>query len=209
MKGTFITFEGPEGSGKSTILKAVEKKLLTKGYDILSTREPGGIQISEQIRNVILDVHNTEMDARTEALLYAASRRQHLIEKIWPALNQDKVVLCDRFIDSSLAYQGYGRNLGIDEVLTVNQFAIENRMPDLTIFIDVPPQIGLDRVFDNHRNVDRLDLESMDFHQTVYDGYQVLITKFPERIKVINGNCDVESVIESALDVIETYFSRQ
>ncbi len=209
MKGTFITFEGPEGSGKSTILKAVEKKLIKKGYDILTTREPGGIQISEKIRSVILDVHHTEMDAKTEALLYAASRRQHLIEKIWPALKQGKVVLCDRFIDSSLAYQGHGRNLGIDEVFKINQFAIENKMPDLTIFIDVPPQIGLNRVFDNHRSVDRLDLESVEFHQTVYEGYLKLLDKFPDRIKVIDGNKDVESVTTQALTLVERFLSNK
>ena len=206
MKAMFITFEGPEGSGKSTVLSAVQKKLKDKSIDVMATREPGGIRISEQIRNVILDVHNTEMDARTEALLYAASRRQHLIEKIWPALEQGKVVLCDRFIDSSLAYQGYGRKLGADKIMEINEFAIESRMPDLTIFIDLPPSVGLDRVFDNHRNVDRLDLESLDFHERVYVGYQELIKKYPDRIKVVDGNRSIDDVVDDVLSLIDTLF---
>jgi len=202
----FITFEGPEGSGKSTVLSAVQKKLKDKSIDVMATREPGGIRISEQIRNVILDVHNTEMDARTEALLYAASRRQHLMEKIWPALEQGKVVLCDRFIDSSLAYQGYGRKLGTDKIMEINEFAIESRMPDLTIFIDLPPSVGLDRVFDNHRNVDRLDLESLDFHERVYVGYKELIKKYPDRIKVVDGNRSIDDVVDDVLSLIDTLF---
>jgi len=206
VKAMFITFEGPEGSGKSTVLSAVQKKLKDKSIDVMATREPGGIRISEQIRNVILDVHNTEMDARTEALLYAASRRQHLMEKIWPALEQGKVVLCDRFIDSSLAYQGYGRKLGTDKIMEINEFAIESRMPDLTIFIDLPPSVGLDRVFDNHRNVDRLDLESLDFHERVYVGYKELIKKYPDRIKVVDGNRSIDDVVDDVLSLIDTLF---
>jgi len=202
VKKKFITFEGPEGSGKSTVLKAVEEALKKDNIDVLSTREPGGIRISEQIRNVILDVHNTEMDARTEALLYAAARRQHIVEKINPALENGQVVLCDRFIDSSLAYQGYGRQLGKDNIMNVNAFAIENRMPDLTIFIDIPPRVGLDRVFDNQRNVDRLDLESMDFHERVYLGYKQLLKEYPQRIMVVNGNRPIQEVVDDALRII-------
>ncbi len=202
MKGKFITFEGPEGSGKSTVIKAVEAALKQNNMDVIATREPGGINISEQIRDVILDVENTNMDKRTEALLYAAARRQHIIEKIWPALEKGQNVICDRFIDSSLAYQGYGRKLGLDTVLTVNQFAIEGCMPDLTIFIDLPPSIGLNRVFDNNRNVDRLDLESIEFHNRVYEGYKELVKQFPNRIKVIDGTKPIEAVIEDALSLI-------
>src|SRR3954470_4722817 len=131
--GIFITFEGPDGAGKSTIIDLVANRL----GDVLLTREPGGIDIAEQIRAVILDRENTAMDPRTEALLYAAARRQHLIEKVKPALDEGKIVLCDRFVDSSLAYQGYARGLGIDEVLTINQFAIEQMMPHLTIYFDI------------------------------------------------------------------------
>lgn len=124
-KGLFITFEGGEGAGKTTVLTKVEQWLKEKGHALLRTREPGGITIAEKIRTVILDIEHTEMDGRTEALLYAAARRQHLVEKVLPALEKGNIVLCDRFIDSSLAYQGYARGLGIDEVLSINEFAIE------------------------------------------------------------------------------------
>lgn len=203
MTKKFITFEGPEGSGKTSILKAVEKRLHEKGLDVVSTREPGGIRIAELIRDVILDVDNKEMDARTEALLYAASRRQHIVEKIWPALEAGKIVLCDRFIDSSLAYQGAGRNLGIDNIYMLNKFAIEDTMPDLTFFIDVPPNVGLARVFDNARKIDRLDLESIQFHTKVYDGYMKLVDQYPDRIKVIDGNREIEAVVEDVLHILD------
>jgi dTMP kinase len=203
VKKKFITFEGPEGSGKTSILRAVEETLTNQGLDVLSTREPGGIRISELIRTVILDVDNKEMDARTEALLYAASRRQHMVEKVWPALNQGKIVLCDRFIDSSLAYQGAGRALGIDRIYSLNRFAIEDTMPDLTFFIDVPPSVGLNRVFDNAREMDRLDLESLQFHTKVYEGYQTIIKDNPQRIRVIDGTKSIEEVVEEVVEVLK------
>ena len=209
VKGLFITFEGPEGSGKTSVVKAVVNFLEQKKMNIMTTREPGGIRISEEIREVILKVENTEMDHITEALLYAAARRQHMVEKILPALNEGKVVLCDRFVDSSLAYQGHGRGLGIDTIYTINAYAIENRLPDLTIFIDVPPHIGLNRVFSNGRKVDRLDLESLSFHQKVYEGYQILIQKYPERIKVIDGQKPVDQVIQNALDIIQDFLLKE
>ncbi len=204
MKKKFITFEGPEGSGKTSVIKAVVTALEKEHIDILTTREPGGIRISEDIRKIILSVDNKEMDARTEALLYAAARRQHIKEVIQPALNADKVVLCDRYIDSSLAYQGHGRNLGIDDVYALNTFAIDSLIPELTIFIDVPPSIGLKRVFSNGRKVDRLDLESIEFHERVYEGYQILIKKFPDRIKVVDGTKPIEVVVEDTIKLIHT-----
>src|SRR6478609_10427971 len=127
MSGTFITFEGPEGAGKTTIIHMVQQKLIQEGYTIVLTREPGGIRIAEQIREIILNPSHTAMDARTEALLYAAARRQHLVEKVEPALRQGLTVLCDRFVDSSLVYQGYARGLGMEEVWSINQFAIDTR----------------------------------------------------------------------------------
>ena len=139
-KGYFITFEGPDGSGKTTVSTAVAKRLQEAGIESIYTREPGGIEIAEQIRSVILDPANTAMDSKTEALLYAAARRQHLIEKVLPALEAGKVVICDRFVDSSLAYQGFGRNLGIEEVLSINEFAIEGHWPDKTLYLDLAPQ---------------------------------------------------------------------
>ena len=204
MAGKFITFEGPEGSGKTSVIKAVEKFLTSEGYDILTTREPGGISISEKIRDIILDKENTEMDAHAEALLFAASRSQHFHQKIVPALQPEKIILCDRFIDSSLAYQGYARWLGVDEVYSINAFAIGNKLPDLTIFIDVPPQVGLKRVFSNTRKIDRLDLETLEFHQKVYDGYKALTNRFKNRFIVIDWTNPVETVIEDTIQVIKT-----
>ena len=156
----FITLEGPEGSGKTTAIEVTVKKLEEMGYQIVRTREPGGTPIAEEIRNVILDKKNTAMDSRTEALVYAASRRQHLVEKVWPALKEGKIVICDRYLDSSLAYQGGARGLGIDEVLNINLFATENTWPDLTLLFDITPEEGLKRIAANaSREVNRLDLE--------------------------------------------------
>lgn len=193
--GYFITFEGGEGTGKTTIITYLSKYLKDKGYDVISTREPGGIEIAEQIRRIILDVKNTKMDYRTEALLYAASRTQHLAEKVIPALNENKIVLCDRYLDSSLVYQGIARNLGIENVLKVNMFALEY-MPNLTFFIDVKPEICFKRIKDNNREMDRLDLENMDFHNMVYEGYKKVAKMYPERIVSIDGDRIVEEIIE-------------
>ena len=205
MTGKFITFEGPEGSGKTSVIKAVKEYLSNEGYDILTTREPGGIKIAEKIRDIILDKENTEMNAHTEALLFAASRSQHFNEKIIPALQEGKIIFCDRFIDSSLAYQGHARGLGIDEVYQINRFAIGDHMPDLTIFIDVPPEVGLNRVFSNIRKIDRLDLETIEFHQKVYQGYKILAKKFVNRFVVVDGTNPVETVIEDTIQIIKTY----
>ena len=205
LTGKFITFEGPDGSGKSTVIKAVQEFLISEGYNILTTREPGGIRISEDIRSVILSKENTMMSARTEALLYAASRAQHLDEKVKPALLEGKIILCDRFVDSSLAYQGYGRELGIDNVWSINEFAIGETMPDLTIFIDVPPSVGLSRVHKSTRKLDRLDLETLEFHEKVYEGYKIIAKKFEDRFIVIDGENELDTVIEDTLQVIRTY----
>jgi len=204
MTGKFITFEGTEGSGKTSIITQIENHFKAKGYPVLVTREPGGIRISEKIRDILLDKSHTEMDARTEALLFAASRRQHLVEKIIPALQQGMLVLCDRFVDSSLVYQGIARGLGIDAVFAVNKFAIEDVMPDLTIFIDVTPEVGLARVFKNkNREVNRLDLEKREFHHMIYDGYQQLMRLHPERIRGIAGERPITDVATDAIRLIE------
>ena len=172
-KGKFIAFEGGEGSGKSTILEMVYNYLIENNIDCIKTREPGGIKISEDIRNIILDKNNTQMDAKTEALLYAAARRQHLVEKVIKELEKGKIVLCDRFLYSSLAYQGYARGLGIEEIYNINKFAIDEYMPDLNLFFDVSPEVGLARINRNKdREVNRLDLEKMDFHHKVRKGIQ-------------------------------------
>jgi dTMP kinase len=203
-KGMFISFEGPEGAGKTTIINLLTKHLEDEGYPVVQTREPGGIDIAEQIRRVILDKDNVAMDPRTEALLYAAARRQHLVEKVKPALEKGAIVLCDRFIDSSLAYQGHARGLGVDEVLGINQFAIENMMPKLTLYFDIEPEQGLKRIKQHEgREVNRLDLEKLDFHKKVREGYHLLLERFPDRIQTIDASRDVEIVFYEALRKIK------
>lgn len=200
----FITFEGPDGSGKSTVIKAVYEKLLKDNFDVLLTREPGGTPIAEKIRDIILDNSNTALDARTEALLYAASRRQHLVEKIWPALKEGKIVLCDRFIDSSLAYQGGGRNLGVENVLNINLFATENTYPDISLFFDVSPEIGLSRVnSDKKRVADRLDNENENFHDKVYETFKKIVANNKNRFIVIDASKPLNEVIENTYQILK------
>lgn len=201
MKGLFITFEGPDGSGKTTISKKVQEALIERGIDAIYTREPGGIDIAEQIRNVILDPKNTAMDSKTEALLYAASRRQHLVEKVLPALEKGQVVICDRFIDSSLAYQGYARHLGIEKVYDINEFAIEGHFPDCTVFLNLNYEKGLERLA-NRTFKDRLDLESKNFHEEVSLGYQKVMEKYQYRMNIVDASQSVEKVFEDALNIV-------
>lgn len=206
--GLFITFEGPDGSGKTTIANLVYKKLTEKGNEVLLTREPGGSEIAEQIRNIILDRKNTEMDKKTEALLYAAARRQHLVEKVLPALKENKIVICDRFVDSSLVYQGVARGIGIEKVYNINLFAIEDIMPNFTIFFDIDPEEGIKRTKkDNKRTLDRLDLEDLSFHQKVYDGYKEVIKRYPNRIITIDASKSIENVLEDVMKIIEEHLS--
>ena len=204
-KGVFITFEGPEGAGKTTVIAELYNRLKDEGRNVLLTREPGGIRIAEKIRDIILDNDHQEMDAKTEALLYAAARRQHLAEKVMPALRDGTIVLCDRFVDSSLAYQGHGRGLGIDEVLSINEFAIGDTMPDLTIFFDIDPEVGLARIMKNdEREQNRLDKESIDFHHKVYEGYQEIIRRYPNRIIKTDASLTQLEVTENVWKIICT-----
>lgn len=202
MKGLFISFEGNDGSGKSSALEAVLKELKAKGLDVIYTREPGGSYIAEKIRTLILDKDNIGMDDKTEALLYAASRREHITKTILPAVNEGKIVLCDRFVDSSMAYQGYARELGIDNVLNVNLFATEGIFPDLTILVCVHPEIGMQRIKKDERDMDRLEIEKMDFHNKVYEGYIEVAKKYPERIVLIDGEKTKEEVLQEVRDVL-------
>ncbi|MEK3936423.1 dTMP kinase [Sporosarcina sp. FSL W7-1349] len=202
-RGIFISFEGPEGAGKTTAIANVYERLKADGRQVIVTREPGGITISEKIRSIILDNDHGEMDGRTEALLYAAARRQHLVEKIEPALRQGEIVLCDRFIDSSLAYQGHARGLGMEEVLAINKFAIGETMPDLTIFFDILPEAGLARIASNKsREQNRLDNESLRFHHAVYEGYQQVLQRYPERIRSVDASLSEEEVAEKVWKLI-------
>ncbi|MFC4777161.1 dTMP kinase [Paenibacillus sp. GCM10023252] len=208
-KGIFITIEGGEGAGKSTLIERISHKMQEMGYAVTTTREPGGIPIAEQIRSVILDRSHVAMDARTEALLYAASRRQHLVEKVIPVLQAGGMVICDRFVDSSLAYQGYARGLGMEEIWAINQFAIEDTMPDLTIYMDIPPEIGLSRIKQaDERELNRLDLEKLEFHHKVREGYLKLLKLHPERIVRVDANQAVDAVLKDVLEAIRLRLGR-
>lgn len=199
----FITFEGPEGSGKTSVIKNVYDYLTKRGYEIILTREPGGTPIAEEIRNVILDKKNTNLDARAEALLYAASRRQHLVEKVWPALKEGKIVLCDRFLDSSLAYQGGARGIGVEEILNVNLFATEGFYPDLTFLLDIEPSLGLKRIASNkNREVNRLDLEKIEFHNKVRQTFLDLAKKYEDRYVIIDASKPLVEVNKSVEEAI-------
>ena len=208
--GLFVTIEGVEGCGKTTIGKMIVDKLISDGYEVIYTREPGGIEIAEQIRKVILDVNNTNMDARTEALLYAASRRQHLVEKVIPALKENKVIICDRFVDSSLAYQGHARGLGIEKVYEINKFAIDTVMPDLTLLFDLDPKLGLERINANKsREVNRLDLEKLEFHKLVREGFLIIENLEPNRVKKVDASKTIEEVFNDAYSIISEALKRK
>lgn len=200
----FVTIEGTEGSGKSSVVAEVVKLLEKDGEVIVRTREPGGTPIAEEIRNVILDKKNTAMDSMTEALLYAASRRQHLVEKVWPLSKEGKIVISDRFLDSSLAYQGGARGLGIDRVLELNQYATDGFYPDLTLLFDLDPRIGLARIAaNNNREVNRLDLEKIEFHDQVRQTFLNLAKRFSDRYVVLDASKPFDEVVQDAYKAIK------
>lgn len=205
-RGKFIVFEGGDGSGKSTILEMIYDYLVKSGVKCIKTREPGGIQISENIREIILDTKNTEMDRKTEALLYAAARRQHLVERVIPELNNGTIVLCDRFIYSSLAYQGYARGIDVEEIFQINKFAVGEYMPDLNILFDVSPEVGIARINKNKdREVNRLDLEKMDFHKRVREGYYKLVEENKDEFAVVNAEKSIDEVFDEVKDIITSF----
>ena len=199
MSGTFITFEGPDGAGKTSVLRAIVQRLTPLlGDRLVLTREPGGkdSQVAEAIRDLVLDPNLPSMDAWTEALLYAASRRQHLVDTVLPALAAYKVVVSDRYVDSSIAYQGGGSDLGIESVTTINQFATKGVMPTATVYLDIRPEVGLQRIQENRQDeINRLDVEALSFHQRVTDAYHQLAAQYPERFLIINAEQDLADVI--------------
>ena len=209
MKGIFISFEGPDGAGKTSVIKAVNQALSEQLGDdqVLLTREPGGDRIAEQIRDVLFDDQNTNMDPRTEALLFAAARRQHVVEDIEPALRAGKVVLSDRYVDSSVAYQGGGRHLGIDDIWELNEFAIHDLLPELTVYLDVPSEVGLQRIA-QHRSdqVNRLDREKLAFHRRVRQAFLTLAKRHPHRIVVVDADADLATVIQEVKQLIHSRF---
>lgn len=203
MKGIFITIEGGDGSGKSTQIDLLMSYFDEHGFKVLLTREPGGTPISEKIREVILDSNNVEMDNMTEVLLYAAARAQHVAEFIKPSIEQGKVVICDRFVDSSVVYQGYARGVGIDAVEDINSYATLGLIPDLTILLDLPPDLGLFRK-KNQQALDRLELESDAFHLKVNEGYRLLAKRHQNRILTVDATKSIEDIHQIILEAIKT-----
>ncbi|WP_303219114.1 dTMP kinase [Enterococcus asini] len=209
MNGLFITIEGPDGAGKTSVINELYPRLqLIAKRGIVKTREPGGVKISEKIRQIILDPQNEEMDERTEALLYAAARRQHLVQVILPALSAGKIVICDRFVDSSLAYQGAGRRIGMPDIRKINEFATEGTKPDFTLYLDVDSDTGLKRIENSRsgRQVDRLETESLEFHQRVRHAYLKLAEEEPIRIHKVDARMSLTDVVEESFTAItESY----
>ena len=202
-KGFLVSLEGPEGAGKTSVLEALIPILEDRGIEVLSTREPGGVLIGEKIREVILDPSHTEMDPKTELLLYIASRRQHLVEKVLPALAAGKLVIMDRFIDSSVAYQGFGRGLDIEAIDWLNEFATDGLKPDLTLYFDIDVEEGLARIAANSdREINRLDMEGLDLHRKVRQGYLSLLEKETDRIAKIDASLPLDQVIENTQQLL-------
>lgn len=203
MAGIFITFEGPDGAGKTTQIKLLEQHLRQRGYNVLVTREPGGTPVGEEIRKILLNPNHQGMDALTEMYLYAASRAQHVRQVIKPALEKGMVVLCDRFVDSSIAYQGFGRGLGMDVVEAVNRYALDDIQPDLTLFFNIRPEEALARGRMRSKDIDRLESEELDFHRRVYQGFLTLQGKYDRRIKEVDATRNVEEVFKQVLELVE------
>lgn len=202
MKGLFISFEGPDGSGKTTQFQRVCNWLREQKKEIVISREPGGTKIGEKIREILLSPDNKEMHERTEALLFAAARAQNVEEVILPALSQGKIVLCDRFVHSSYVYQGIARGLGIEHVKKINEFATGGVYPDLTLYYQIPLQISLERT-KKRGNRDRLEQEKENFHQEVFEGFQEIAKRFSKEIEVINGEEAEEMVFWETKRIIE------
>ena len=210
MAGKFITFEGTDGAGKTTILNMVLDYLKEEmGDKLVTSREPGGNPIAESIREVILDRKNVDMDKRTEALLYAAARRQNIEQTVKPAIADNKLVICDRYLDSSIAYQGGGREIGEDTINEMNQFATEGFLPDLTIYFNLPVEEGLKRIAKNRAEdeVDRLDVETIDFHNRVHAAYQRLAKANPQRIKSVDATQSIDAVYQNVLEILQPYLN--
>lgn len=193
MTGLFITFEGPDGAGKTTQVAAFAQALRQEGYDVLVTREPGGTPLSDKIRALLLDPAHQEMADATEVLLYAASRAQHVREKVLPALQSGQIVVCDRFVDASVAYQGYGLGQPLDDIATINQFATAGLKPDRTYLLDLPPSVGRRRL-GQRQWLDRIEQKGEQYHQRVRDGFRKIAEQHPERVRLIDANRSIEHV---------------
>lgn len=195
----FISIEGGEGSGKSTVSQLLLKKLLAENIDTLVSREPGGVKASEEIRKVLWE---NEVDEKTEILLFAAARNEHLTKKILPALSNGQLVICDRFIDSSLVYQGFAVSGGFEEVLRLNEYVVGKNFPEFTYYLRIDPKIALSRLNGEEREINRFDERELSFHQRVFEGYEILAHANPERIVVIDASKSVDEVVEDIFNHI-------
>ena len=205
-RGIFITMEGPDGSGKSTQIELLRGYLEEKGYDVIITREPGGTVISEAIREIILNKDFTEMSSMTELMLYASARAQLVSEVIGPAIDSGKAVISDRFVDSSVVYQGIARGLGVDTVYEVNSYAIQGYMSDITFLLDLSAEEGVRRKKDQ-KELDRMEQESLDFHRKVVEGYRTLAEKSPDRIIRIDATLPIEEIYDTIRGNVEKALS--
>lgn len=203
MVGKFITFEGGEGAGKSVSIQRVKENFEKLGYDVIVTREPGGTSVSEQLREVLVNKENTGIDVVTEMYILIAARNEHLVNKIIPALESGKIVLCDRFVDSSLVYQGHVGELGIEYVFDKNMDVIGDCIPDLTLYFDLDPEIGLSRISKNKdREVNRFDLKKLDYHLRVREGYLRVADMFSDRIKKVDASLSIDEVVEEVTRIV-------
>jgi len=208
--GVFISLEGPDGAGKTTVLNRILPFLEASGQELEITREPGGVRVAEEIREIILSTENTDIDSKTELMLFVAARRVHLQVKVLPALEAGKVVLVDRFIDSSVAYQGYGRALGRQAVDWLNEFATDGLKPDLTLYFDIDTDMALERVMKNRQDeINRLDLEKEEMHRKVRQGYLEIVKNEAERFVQIDASQDLESVVEDTIKAIKERFPNE
>tara|TARA_B100001248_G_scaffold241598_1_gene208380 strand:+ start:50824 stop:51471 length:648 start_codon:yes stop_codon:yes gene_type:complete len=209
-RGTFISFEGSEGSGKTTQIDRIAKRLEAAGHEVLVTREPGGTEIGEEVRHLLKHADSgNNMFPETELLLFAASRAQLVREVIIPALNNNVIVLCDRFLDSTTVYQGVARQIAKDPVQTINQFAIGHLTPDLTIVLDIPAEVGLERIKQRGATApDRMEQENVEFYQAVREGYLVLAKSLPERFSVVDGTESIEAIEENVWDAVSNHIAQ-
>jgi len=203
--GTFISIEGLDGCGKTSVINLVSQQLKIDGREVVCTKEPNGSTIATKVRDILIDKENKKMDYITETLLYAACRSQHLHDFIIPKLNEGKVVISDRFVDSSYVYQGIARNLGLDQVMAINSLVVKDHMPDLTIFIDIAPEKCLARLKKARKNGAKVDLESLDFNNRVREGYNIIQTLFKDRIVKINGDQPLEKLAKEVYEAIDVF----
>ena len=207
-RGIFITFEGTDGAGKTTQIERLTADLRQTGYDVCLTREPGGTPISEQIREMLLNPDHSEMAATTELLLYAASRAQHVSEVIKPALEAGKVVISSRFADATVVYQGYGRGLDLERIHHLNRIATDGVTPDVTFVLDLPVEIGLQRVQNSRGGLDRLEREKIEFHRRLREGYEIIAKQEPERLKIIDAQVSPEQVYTQIQKAIQPFLQQ-